>query len=323
MKIVNYLDVTLDLNTGTYKPFTKPDNEINYVHVQSNHPPNVIKQIPKSIQTRLSNLSSNEDVFNNAKPIYAEALQRSGHVHELRYAPNRNQHTRNRKRKIIWFNPPFNANLATNIGKFFLKLVKKHFKRGSRFHKIFNKNTLKVSYSCMPNVKSIINAHNKKILTPTSDEIDQRTCNCNRKNECPLNQNCLQSSVVYEATISSDEPNYRPMKYIGLCETTFKQRYGSHKSSFNNERYRNNTTLSAEYWRIKDNNFTPSVNWRVIRKAAAYTPETKKCRLCLSEKTEIACYPDTNLLNKRSEVIAKCRHRRKHKLFINADTPID
>ena len=49
MKIVNYLDVTFDLNTGTFKPYHKPGNEINYVNVNSNHPPNVIKQIPLSI----------------------------------------------------------------------------------------------------------------------------------------------------------------------------------------------------------------------------------------------------------------------------------
>ena len=88
MKVVHYLDVTLDLNTGTYKPFTKPDSEKNYVHIHSNHPPNIIKQIPKSIETHLSNLSSNEDIFNNAKPIYAEALERSGYTYNFTYNPN-------------------------------------------------------------------------------------------------------------------------------------------------------------------------------------------------------------------------------------------
>ena len=113
------------------------------------------------------------------------------------------------------------------------------------------------------------------------------------------------------------------MKYIGLCETSFKQRHGVHKSSFNCDRYRNSTPLSAEYWKIKEKNFTPTISWRVVKKAPAYTPETKKCRLCLTEKTEIACYPDTNLLNKRTEVIAKCRHRKKHKLLTSADTSVD
>ena len=68
LKIVNYLDVTLDLELGIYKPYRKPDNEINYVNVHSNHPPCIIKQIPLSIQTRLSNLSSNEAIFQEAIP---------------------------------------------------------------------------------------------------------------------------------------------------------------------------------------------------------------------------------------------------------------
>ena len=39
----------------------------------------------------------------------------------------------------------------------------------SRLHKIFNRNTVKVSYSCMPNVKSVISRHNNHILSkPTT-----------------------------------------------------------------------------------------------------------------------------------------------------------
>jgi len=44
MKTVDYLDVTLNLNDSTYKPYHKPENETNYVHKDSNHPPNIIKQ---------------------------------------------------------------------------------------------------------------------------------------------------------------------------------------------------------------------------------------------------------------------------------------
>ena len=39
MEIVNYLDVTFNLNDGTYKPYTKPNNEIKYIHKISHHPP--------------------------------------------------------------------------------------------------------------------------------------------------------------------------------------------------------------------------------------------------------------------------------------------
>ena len=63
---------------------------------------------------------------------------------------------RNRNRKVIWFNPPFNSCVRTNVGKQFLKLIKKHFTVNHRFYKILNKNTIKLSYSCMPSVGSAI-----------------------------------------------------------------------------------------------------------------------------------------------------------------------
>ena len=46
LKIVDYLDVTLDLNIGSYKPFRKPNDETLYINTKSNHPTN-IKQLPK------------------------------------------------------------------------------------------------------------------------------------------------------------------------------------------------------------------------------------------------------------------------------------
>ena len=69
VKVVNYSDVTFNLNGGTYWPYQKPDNIIQYIHIESNHPPNIIKQIPKTIEKRLSQLSSNEEIFNESEPI--------------------------------------------------------------------------------------------------------------------------------------------------------------------------------------------------------------------------------------------------------------
>ena len=65
------------------------------------------------------------------------------------------------KRNIMYFNTPFNIYCSTNVGKLFRDLVDKHFGRGNYLSKIFNKNTLKISYSCLPNIKSKINFHNK------------------------------------------------------------------------------------------------------------------------------------------------------------------
>ena len=85
LKIADYLDVTLNLSDGSYKPFHKPNREINYIHRESNHPPNIIKQLPLSIESRLSKLSFDENVFTQAASIYQEALKRAGYSHKLKY----------------------------------------------------------------------------------------------------------------------------------------------------------------------------------------------------------------------------------------------
>ena len=43
---VNSLDVTLDLTSGKYYPYTKEGNIPLYVHTKSNHPPTILKTSP-------------------------------------------------------------------------------------------------------------------------------------------------------------------------------------------------------------------------------------------------------------------------------------
>ena len=130
---------------------------------------------------------------------------------------------KNRKRKIIWFNPPYSKSVQTNIGKSFLRLLQKHFPKNHKFHKIFNKNTVKVSYSCMENMGSIIKKHKKKILSNTP-AISDDGCNCRSKNQCPIENKCLSSALVYSATVTTNDSS--PGKnYIGLTERTFKKTF--------------------------------------------------------------------------------------------------
>ena len=63
LHIVNYLDLTFDLRKSTYLPYRKPDNLPVYINSCSNHPPTVMKQLPKSISKRLSGLSSNKEIL--------------------------------------------------------------------------------------------------------------------------------------------------------------------------------------------------------------------------------------------------------------------
>ena len=58
--------------------------------------------------------------------------------------------------------PSFSQNCKTNIGKLFLKLVRKNFPKNDRFRKKVNLNILKLSYSSMANLQSLINKHNSK-----------------------------------------------------------------------------------------------------------------------------------------------------------------
>ena len=153
-----------------------------------------MKQLPISIETRLSKLSSNKKVFNQSVPLYQEALDKSGYKHQLTFqkTSTNDTQTRQRKRNILWFNPLFSKSAVTKIGKTFVRLIDKHFPPHHKLHKLFNRNNVKISYSCMPNVKSIINKHNKTVLDPPTNN-SERTCNCiNReKMSCPakvLNQ---------------------------------------------------------------------------------------------------------------------------------------
>ena len=52
----NFLDVSFNLVTGKYFPFRKANNTLLYINTFSNHPPKIIKQLPKVISKRISDL---------------------------------------------------------------------------------------------------------------------------------------------------------------------------------------------------------------------------------------------------------------------------
>jgi len=65
LKVVNYLYVTLILATRKYNLFRKSDNNPLYINAKSNHPPSVIRQIPASINTRISICPANQTYSKN------------------------------------------------------------------------------------------------------------------------------------------------------------------------------------------------------------------------------------------------------------------
>ena len=72
----------------------------------------------------------------------------------------------------------YSKNATTRIAQSFLHLDI-HFPKNHTFNKIFNKNNVKVSYSCMQNFKAIISNHNMNILHQNKEMKDE--CNCKNK----------------------------------------------------------------------------------------------------------------------------------------------
>ena len=80
--------------------------------------------------------------------------------------------------------------------------MRKNFPKTNSLSKIFDKNTVKISYSCtITNVKSIIAGHNKQILHPKHP---QYGCSCRDKNNCRLDDKCLTSQIVYQSNVTND-----------------------------------------------------------------------------------------------------------------------
>ena len=88
---VDFLDVRLNLKDGTYEPYREPNSNPLYIHKNSNHPPNIIRHIPKSISKRLSDISCNQEVFEKAIPLYENALKHSGFDTSLQYVKKTSQ----------------------------------------------------------------------------------------------------------------------------------------------------------------------------------------------------------------------------------------
>ena len=305
---VQFLDVTLDLKNESYKPFIKPGDKPTYVHSGSNHPPSIIKNIPLSINKRLSKISANKEIFDSASPLYQAALEENGYCHTLEFDPTATTNRRRtRTRKVIYFNPPYSINVKTNIGAKFLRLIDYHFPPGSPLHPLINRRKVKLSYRCLPNLKLQIAKHNSKILNQEKRD-PPPTCNCQDKPKCPLPGKCTTKNLVYRATVTGTNTEER---YVGLTANTFKQRYGGHKQDFSKSENRIKSTLAGHIWNLKDKNEEPKINWEVVCRAAPFSPTTGVCNLCTSEKWHIIFKPETATLNRRQELFNHCRHKEK------------
>ena len=218
---MDFLDVIFDLYNNLHKPYRKPNNKPIYINKQSNHHPNVLEQLPKSIAKIISDTSSSKDTFDKSISIcqnafYKSRFKRSWSIRLVALVFREKNDQRTRRRKIIWFNPPYLKSVETNTGKNFLHLLVKHFPANNKIRKI---------HSCMKNMDSIISRHNHNILKPKQKWFG---CNCRKKRSCPLNGECLTRKVIYRADVSNKANNDQKF-YFGLAEITFKKRYNNHK----------------------------------------------------------------------------------------------
>ena len=124
--------------------------------------------------------------------------------------------------------------------------------------------------------------HNKSILR--MDDPQKKTqnngCNCKSPNKCPLPGKCLAKSIVYQATVTTND-NYPDQKPIGLTSNTFKTRFANHKTSFTNVKKKHATELSKHVWQLKDKYIDYKIKWEIIKQASPYNNTSNRCNLCM------------------------------------------
>ena len=110
LKILVSLDVTLNLNDGSFRPWDKSDDVIQYINKEFNHHPNLIKQLPASIVKRISSNSFDEKIFQESSIYYEDTWNKATYIDKVAYhvpsASNQENKNKNRQRNFVWFNVP-------------------------------------------------------------------------------------------------------------------------------------------------------------------------------------------------------------------------
>ena len=129
-------------------------------------------------------------------------------------------------KKVIWLNLPLCKLTNINIGKYFLyfnvlntKKTQWHFNKDNLLSQIFNRNTVKISYSFANNIYKVLNNLSWRPwdeLDKDNERMDRVVCNFKRKYECPLDEWCNLENVVYQVCISPMEDNDGEIIYIGI-----------------------------------------------------------------------------------------------------------
>ena len=162
----------------------------------------------------------------------------------------------------------------------------------------------------MPNVAAIVNCNNSAKLKQNSKP-NAESCNCRKKDECPLEGKCRSKEIVYQAQVKSSKGTET---YVGVTATEFKTRLANHRQSFKKSSLKTATELSKYVWSLKEDDQAYEIKWKILGRAKPYSNITKRCNLCLLEKHYIICKKELATLNKRTELLGTCRHSRKYLL---------
>ena len=119
-----------------------------------------------------------------------------------------------------------------------------------------------------------INKHNKKTISNNSTS-RQNGYNCRKKDQFPLGNNCLSTSLAYNARVTTEEDTTRK-NYTGLTEGTIKQRHTQHKLSSRHRKYAKSTELSKHIWKLKVDKKDYAIKWSIITSASPHNNNRSK-----------------------------------------------
>ena len=80
-----------------------------------------------------------------------------------------------------------------------------------------------------------------------------------------------------------------------MTANRFKERYGNHKKSFSDPKYKNETELSKYLWKLKNAGKSHSIKWSILKQVSS----------------KLYSRNNHEMLNQRSELFAKCCHTEK------------
>ena len=250
-------------------------------------------------------------MFNASKGEYEHALNRSGCIAccivniSLSFHALVTDHVkRKRHHNIIWFNLPYSRAVIQNVAKKFLQLLDLHFPPSSDFWKIFNNNVQQGMWEILSN-----HTTRNTLIQPLYIAMQLY-----KKIYRPLEGKCRTENIVYKCIVSTSV--HPDTAYLGTADGDFKKRYYNHISSFTNKTQMNKTTLAKYVWELElKQNITPTLKWYIGKSVPSYSNIANSCILYLHKKFEILTYPNQDeLLNKRSELVSKCRHVNKYLL---------